>query len=525
MLNWETIKDLHVIQKLQQILGKWFQTDILFLDEFGKLQTEFEAGKYDFRSFLFKTQWTSAKGKELLLSDLQQAIVELNQSDKSVYEFSTFYPGVKGMISKVKSGNDLVGYIVAYCFSSNVFTADDEKVVCEKMISIGHLEEEAEIAVKKIKRMEEYQLEYLTELLNLYSDEIGTYQSEIAQREQTIKDLNSEVSNRYRYHNMIGKSKRMQQIYGLLEKISNSESTILVQGENGTGKELVAKAVHYNSPRKDKAFIAQNCSAFNDNLLDSELFGHVKGAFTGAVKDKKGLFEVADGGTLFLDEIGDTSLTMQVKLLRVLQEGTFLPVGATSPKKVNVRIIAATNKPLKDMIAKGEFREDLYYRINVINVALPPLRERKEDISLLMEHFLEKKCAEKGYPLKTFSKKCIESMLDYSWAGNIRELENEVERLVVLAGEDNIITPDLLSARIIEKTGAAAPIGLKGVDVNGKLKPALESLESYMIKEGLKRTNFNKSKLSKELGISRAGLIMKVEKYGLDKRSLPRTGS
>jgi transcriptional regulator with PAS, ATPase and Fis domain len=309
----------------------------------------------------------------------------------------------------------------------------------------------------------------------------------------------------------------MQEIYHLLTKVSNSEATILIQGENGTGKELVAKAIHYNSNRKDRLFLAQNCSAFNDNLLDSELFGHVKGAFTGAVKDKKGLFEISDGGTLFLDEIGDTSLTMQVKLLRVLQEGTFLPVGATTPRKVNVRVIAATNKPLKEMIAKGEFREDLYYRINVINITLPPLRDRKEDIPLLMEHFLEKKCAEKGYPLKSFSKKCMEKMLDYTWAGNIRELENEVERLVVLAGEDRVITPDLLSSRIIEKVGGA-PGHLKGINTSGTLREALEELEAYMIKEGLKRTNFNKSKLAKELGISRAGLIMKVEKYGLDKR-------
>ena len=190
--------------------------------------------------------------------------------------------------------------------------------------------------------------------------------------------------------------------------------------------------------------MAVNCSAFNDNLLDSELFGHMKGAFTGAHKDKKGVFEVSNGGTLFLDEIGDMTMSMQVKLLRVLQEGTFLPVGGTSPKKVNVRVIAATNKPLKEMIAKGLFREDLYYRINVINVALPSLRERFEDIPVLMDHFLEKKCAEMGLELKTWSKKTIEKLIDYKWPGNVRELQNEVERLVVLTGDDKNIPPDIL---------------------------------------------------------------------------------
>ncbi len=518
MLNWDTIKDLHVIQKLQQILGKWFSIDMVFLDEFGKLQSDLDPTKFEFNSYLFKNQLLSSKGKEIFLQDIDSAVTKLNQSDEKVIEFDTFYPQVRGMINEVKANGSLIGYVVAYNFADSNYGSNDEKKLEEKMISIGHLPEEAAIASKKMTRMEKFQLEYLKELMALYSDEISTYQDEITSREQRIKDLSSEVSNKYRYHMMIGKSKKMQQIYSLLEKISNSESTILVQGENGTGKELVAKAIHYNSPRKDSLFLAQNCSAFNDNLLDSELFGHMKGSFTGAVRDKKGLFETADGGTLFLDEIGDTSLTMQVKLLRVLQEGTFLPVGATTPKKVNVRIIAATNKPLKEMIARGEFREDLYYRINVINVNLPPLRERNEDIPLLMEHFLEKKCKEKDYVVKTFSKKCLEKMLDYPWPGNIRELENEIERLIVLAGDEGVVTPDLLSARILEKTGGSAPAGLKGVNTNGSLKEALQELEAYMIKEGLKRTNFNKSRLAKELGISRAGLIMKVDKYGLDKR-------
>jgi transcriptional regulator with PAS, ATPase and Fis domain len=367
---------------------------------------------------------------------------------------------------------------------------------------------------------------YLKEMLDIVSDEVGTFHEEISKREARIHELSHEVGNKYRYHNLIGKSKRMQQIYHLLQKINNSESTILIQGENGTGKELVAKAIHYNSPRKEALFLAVNCSALNDNLLESELFGHVKGSFTGAIKDKKGFFEVANGGTLFLDEIGDTSLTMQVKLLRVLQEGTFLPVGATTPKKVNVRVIAATNKNLKEMIAKGEFREDLYYRINVINVQLPALRERQEDIPILMDFFLEKRCAESGTPLKTFSKKTMEKMLDYPWPGNVRELENEIERLVVLSGEDKTITPDILNQRILDHGESAEARdhghGLKGVNTSGSLKDALEELEIHMIRDGLKRCGFNKSRLAKELGISRAGLIMKVEKYGLDKRLLKK---
>ena len=225
------------------------------------------------------------------------------------------------------------------------------------------------------------------------------------------------------------------------------------------------------------------------------------------------------GGTLFLDEIGDTSLSMQVKLLRVLQEGTFLPVGASTPKRTDVRIISATNKDIKKMMMKEEFREDLFYRINVINVQLPSLRERSDDINLLIDHFLNKHCKELGKPLKTIAKKCLEKMFDYSWPGNVRELENEIERLVVLSGDDKVIRIDLLSQRILDRETISPVAGQdQGINISGTLKAASQELEFLMIREGLRRCNFNKSKLAKELGISRAGLIMKADKYGLDQK-------
>lgn len=411
------------------------------------------------------------------------------------------------------------GIVYSYGVTEESFGSKDAKQVVAKLVECGADKEDAEFAVDKLKKLTDQEKEYFRELVDLVAEEVATFHGEISKREERIQDLNSELGNKYRYHNLIGKSKKMQEVYNLLSKIAKSEASILIQGENGTGKELVAKAIHYNSKRKDHVFMEVNCSAFNDNLLDSELFGHVKGSFTGAIKDKKGVFETANGGTLFLDEIGDTSLTMQVKLLRVLQEGTFLPVGGTSPKRVNVRIIAATNKPLKEMIAKGEFREDLYYRINVINVPLPPLRERGDDISLLADFFLEKKSAELGLATKHLSKRALEKVLDYKWPGNVRELQNEMERLVVLAGDEKTINPDILSQRILDALEGPRPTGpLKSINTSGGLKEALEELEIMMIREGLKRCNFNKSKLAKELGISRAGLIMKVDKYGLDKR-------
>jgi transcriptional regulator with PAS, ATPase and Fis domain len=263
--------------------------------------------------------------------------------------------------------------------------------------------------------------------------------------------------------------------------------------------------------------VIQNCSAFNDNLLESELFGHTKGSFTGAHKDKKGLFELADKGTFFLDEIGDTSPQMQVKLLRVLQEGTFTPVGGLEMRKVDVRIIAATNRDLRAMVEDGSFREDLYYRLNVINLRVPPLRERKEDIPLLSEFFIELACKKAGLPKRVLTKRALEKLYDYPFPGNVRELQNEMERAVVLSGTENKILADMLSPKVLETNEAAK---VQGARVAGSLKDAIEDLEKDLIREGLRRTGWNKSKLAKELGISRAGLIMKVEKYGLDKRRI-----
>ena len=307
----------------------------------------------------------------------------------------------------------------------------------------------------------------------------------------------------------------MQELYRLLERVCDSDSTVLVQGENGTGKELIAKALHYNSRRKNNKFLVVNCGAFNENLLESELFGHIKGAFTGASKDKKGLFEAANNGTLFLDEIGETSMTMQVKLLRVLQQGTFTPVGSTNMKQSNVRVLAATNRNLIEMVKQGTFREDLFYRLNVINIVVPPLRERKEDIPLLMDHFLTNyQEGRNSKEVKQVEKQCMERMLDHDWPGNVRELENEIERLCVLSGKEPSLGIDLLSPRIRENRKTQYP----GLRVKGRLKDAVAQLEKQMILEGLERCNWNKSQLAKELGISRANLISKVDKFQLEKR-------
>ncbi|OFZ25990.1 MAG: hypothetical protein A2381_09660 [Bdellovibrionales bacterium RIFOXYB1_FULL_37_110] len=518
MINWQEMGKLHVICKLQEILGKWFNIEVIFSDMNYKVRSHHLDKDYQFKNHFLKVQIAQQFGSDRLLQDIEAVSEKLLESDASLMEYESVIPCVKGLASKVIVDHECLGFVFAYPYVKDSITTEEISEIIQNLTKLGASEENSKAAVSHLKKMRTTEGDHSRDLIELVAEEVATFHEEITKREERIHELNSELGDKYRYHSMIGKSKKMQVIYNLLEKISNSESSIFIQGENGTGKELVAKAAHYNSPRKDNVFLAVNCSAFNDNLLDSELFGHMKGAFTGAIKDKKGLFEQANGGTLFLDEIGDTSLSMQVKLLRVLQEGTYLPVGATVPKKCDVRIVCATNKNIKEMMANKEFREDLFYRINVINITLPPLRDRKEDIHILIEHFLQKKCAESGMAPKRLSKNTLEKIMDYMWPGNVRELENEIERLVVLAGSEQIITPDHLSPRIIDSVTPVSASGNRGIDTNGNLKDALEDLEAIMIREGLKRCNFNKSKLAKELGISRASLIMKVEKYELDKR-------
>jgi two-component system response regulator HupR/HoxA len=353
----------------------------------------------------------------------------------------------------------------------------------------------------------------LAELLELSAAEMVTFAADSQRRDRRANtDAAGTFTPRYPYADIVGRSRPMQEMYRVLDKVIESDATVLVNGENGTGKELIARAIHYNSRRADERFVVQNCSAFNDNLLDSELFGHKRGAFTGAVVDKQGLFEVADRGTFFLDEIGDMSPALQVKVLRVLQEGTFTPVGDTQGRTVDVRIIAATNRELKKMVDKGEFREDLYYRINVIQMTVPPLRERREDLPILVDHFLKRNAKGRRLKAKRLTKSCMARMLEYAWPGNIRELENEIERLVVLAGEDKLIGEELLSPRIrLDEREEGGPRSLPA---------AVDALERNLIYEVLKRTHWNKTKAAEELRISRRNLIRKVNKYKLDQRRL-----
>ncbi|MFW6051854.1 MAG: sigma-54-dependent transcriptional regulator [Myxococcota bacterium] len=310
---------------------------------------------------------------------------------------------------------------------------------------------------------------------------------------------------------MLGKSDAMRKVFRTIEKVAQYSTTVLVQGESGTGKELVARALHRNGPRAGKPFVAINCGAIPDTLLESELFGHKRGAFTDAHSDKRGLFEEADGGTLFLDEIGELPLQLQVSLLRVLQEGTVRPLGATRDRQVDVRVVAATVRDLKREVEEGRFREDLYYRLNVLQVAVPPLRDRREDIPLLIEHFVERNNGRLGTAIRGVDPQARKLLLDYRWPGNVRELENVIERAVVLADGD-LIGPDDLPERLREPVDSVEATLASG---ELSIKKTSRYIEEQLIKKALERTKGNRTQAAKLLEISHRALLYKIKDYGL----------
>src|SRR5208282_414506 len=330
-------------------------------------------------------------------------------------------------------------------------------------------------------------------------------------------NLKSEVSSKYRFENIIGSSPPMQAVYRLVAQCAPTNSTVLLTGESGTGKELVARAIHYNSLRKDKPFIPVDCTSLSENLLESELFGHVKGAFTGAIGNKKGMFEVAGSGSLFLDEIGNFSISIQAKLLRVLQEREFRAVGDTRTQIANFRLITATNRNLKAMVAAGTFRDDLYYRINIFPIHVPALREHKEDIPALAYHFLKSFSAELGKQVTDISEGAMSALMNYAWPGNVRELENVIQRAAILTTDNvirhahlvNIIDPSRRSDEFaVPRTGDE----LKRVKKAAREK-SVEEIEKQFVLEALKRNQWNVTKSAEDTGMQRPNFQALMKKY------------
>ena len=366
-----------------------------------------------------------------------------------------------------------------------------------------------EIAVQAMK---EGALDYLTKPIDL--DELEIVVRKALEQKQLIsenRELRRQLEERYSFHEIISGSAEMEEVINTAGRAARGKTTVLIRGESGTGKELIARAIHYASPRKDAPFVTVNCAALSENLIESELFGHERGAFTGADRQRKGRFEQADGGTLFIDEVGDIPVSAQVKLLRALQEQQFERVGGNETIEVDVRIVAATNRNLEEMIQQGSFREDLFYRLNVICIPIPPLRKRKDDISLLISHFVDKYAKQSDKEIEGVSREAMDFLMKYDYPGNVRELENAIERAVVMVRGTLVATDDL-------------PIHLRSIqseddpsyEADGRSLPGtLENLERHLIADALAKTGGNQSKAAGILGISERNLRYRLKKYGI----------
>ncbi len=340
----------------------------------------------------------------------------------------------------------------------------------------------------------------------------------LAEANEKLRDenvyLRREVERQYSFDQIIGASPAMQRVFDVMEKVAQTDATVLLSGETGTGKDLVARALHYAGPRKEHRFVAQNCGALPDTLLESELFGHKRGAFTGAHQDKKGLFELADGGTIFLDEIGETEPGMQVRLLRVLQDGEIRPLGSSDSKKVDVRIIAATNRDLRTEVKENRFREDLFYRLRVVEIELPPLRERREDIPALAHHFLDVTNDKMGRTLRGFTNAAMERFVSHGWSGNVRELENEIQRAVALAGDEETISESMLSSDLRASAPAVSAGGI-AIPEERDLNRAVDMLKRQMIQQAIEDTG-SKTRAAERLGIPRQSLQKMMKRLDME---------
>ncbi len=390
-------------------------------------------------------------------------------------------------------------------FETGLFSEDD-------LWLLEAFSEQAAIAIETTRLIEENlvkqeQLERLTKL----QDE------KLERQEQDIKQKQAQLELKYTYHNIVGRSKRIQDIFHILDRVTDSDVPVLIEGESGTGKELVAKAIHFNGSRKKARFVSENCAAIPETLLESEMFGYVRGAFTGANEDRKGLFELAHGGTLFLDEIGDMPVEMQKKLLRVLQEGEIRRVGGRDSIKVDVRIISASNRDLAELVKQGLFREDLYYRVNVVKVRMPPLRERKEDIPILVEHFIKAIAAEAGTAPREVDKEALRLLSAYPWPGNVRELENEIRRASALA--EGRIAKEVLKEEVQAASATRPPVPALagGKTFKDIVREETERVERELVLQALRDAAWVKTEAARLLGVSRPTLDEKIKLYNLEK--------
>lgn len=509
MINWAKIVESHVIRMFRKISYQWWGIDIQFYDRSGMCRNN----GLSFGNSICCLVHTTPNGAKLCAQTYRKNLKKFEKKQQPF--FYQCFAGQQGFAVPLLVKQEYVGAMIGSGIGIYENTDPLQKKFRETLIGLGFDPMELDRRYERLKTIDQHKKEYLSDFMEIVAEDVVVFYGLLQEKQEITKKQSLLLEEIYKkkYKGIIGSSPAMRRVFDTLELIERSESPVLIEGESGTGKELIAAAIHYNSPRKDKIFIIQNCSAFSDTLLNSELFGHEKGSFTGAHSDKKGLFEVADKGTLFLDEIGDMQKDIQAKLLRVLEDGSFYRVGGTEQKKVNVRILAATNRGLKELVERGLFRKDLFYRINTIHVTLPPLRERKEDISLLIDYFLDYYAISCNGGKKEIHPSARDLLEAYHWPGNVREMKNLMERLVLLSGASNTIEVRHIPRELLADTHP-------DVHAHGRTKPArlaeaVKAIEKHMVCEALTRAKWHKTLAAKELGISRASLNNKITEFNI----------
>ena len=513
MEKWNKIINSNVVNIFRDIARDWWGIDIHFYDEFGKCKNNGFHLQHNLCSLTL-----NHSNKKIGDECLQFRANNLKGSNGSQNTFfCKNYENLKVISLPLTLKGVCIGYLMCSGMQFQITNQRREENI-KRLAKLGFSEIELQKRYGETRISDSHTEDYVLRLMKTVANDISCFCGDIFDKNNTKIEqalLLDKRQNR-KYESIIGRSNSMKKIFNKLDLFESSESPVLVLGETGTGKELIATAIHYNSVRKEKAFVIQNCSAFSDTILSSELFGHEKGSFTGAVLEKKGLFELADGGTLFLDEIGDLSIDVQAKLLRVLEKGTFYRVGGTEEIEVDVRVITATNMDLSQMVGRGLFRRDLFFRINTLQIKIPPLRERKEDIIPLFYSFLEHYSDRKEIGEKNLNPDIFEILVNHDWAGNVRELKNTVQSL--LAMSSNSATIDLEHLLLeVEKT--ASNNGSSSIDhrEGDKLDSIVSSINERMARGALHKASWNKTKAAMELGISRASLNRRIAKYNISK--------
>lgn len=526
-IDWEQVKKLRVTRKINDALGDLGIHAVYITPANRRKDARKKFLGYGSKKMLVHAEKVFFSGKEnqflQLLNRYQDAFDQYRESCADLIEEAI---ETRDMIRKedsfglmqvaisIYAGKEIVGVIRSGNFVNGKLDDLTVAKILESLSKYKMTSRDVESEVRNLPYFTSEKVAVITNLMQMMAQEIGGY------LEEALKETSQPIeSGLHNFDGLISKSPTILEILRQIRLIGSSGSSVIIYGESGTGKELVANLIHKNSKRVDQPFVTINCAALTETLLEAELFGYKKGAFTGAVADKKGLFEVADQGTVFLDEVGEMSLSLQVKILRLIQEGTFMRVGDTQTRQVDVRVISATHRDLRKFIELGKFREDLYYRLAVVELTLPPLRDRTDDIPVLSSHFLQEFSQKTNKTGIKLSSEVVKTFNEYFWPGNVRELRNEIERIVALSASDTLIRSQDLSKKFFYET-YPENIQVSEEEGEGFIKKLVDDFERSLLSKYLQKHKWNKTKVARLCGITRQGLNKKISKYRLDRRRM-----